>query len=213
MANYPNSIPSIPTLTGSDFPKAEHLNAPNREIEAICMELGTDPRNISPISPIAEPQNVAHYLDMIAGIIKAIHGGANWYSVGPARQMVGGTLLGATVAAGTTVYTAPFTTITSATQNSVRLALSNNLRVIEWRVRTHSAQPGTGSLVFDLMNNTTSVSTITVAAGSAANTFASGAVSLNFASGSETMSIRIVNNAAGASAQIGMHVEEIHQVG
>jgi hypothetical protein len=212
MANYPNSIPVIPTLTGSDYPKAEHLNAPNREIEAISLELGTNPRAIAPAIPRAEPQSIAHYLDMLAYIIKGIHRGTNWYDVTPVKQALGCTLLGATVGAGATVYASLYSTTTTTVNGNARIPVPFAARVVEWRVRTHSAQPGTGSLVVTLERAAVPVSTITIAAGSAANTFASGAVSLDWSAG-QTINFGITNNAAAASAQIGMFVVEMFQRG
>lgn len=212
MANYPTSIPTLDTVTTSDPVRAEHFNKANREIEAICLELGTNPRSISPIAPKERPQTIAHYLDMVAYIIWKMHGGANWYNVAAFRQMVGGGGGNGTVAAGATSYLPVFGIGLGASAGPTDMICPYAVTCLEYRIVTRTAQPGSGSLTVQLRNNNVVQTSFNIAAGAAAGVYASGAISIAY-SAANRLVVSLVNNAAAASAQIGMFSVEIVQNG
>lgn len=87
MASYPNSLPTLTNPSPSnqmDDTGVELdvvIGAVNDEVEAIGTELGTNPKTITDATAAsASPTSVAQYLDMVATQLKAIIGGANWYT-------------------------------------------------------------------------------------------------------------------------------------
>lgn len=86
-ASYPASVKTFtnpgPTNT-QDQPGIELdtvISAVNDEVTAIETELGAAPKTITEAtSPSATPTSVAQYLDMVATQLKAIVGGAHWYT-------------------------------------------------------------------------------------------------------------------------------------
>lgn len=85
MTNYPNSLPTLSNPTEStemDVLNHDELHTDeNNEITAIATELGTNPKTITDATaPGASPTSVAQFLDMVATHLKAIVGGANWYT-------------------------------------------------------------------------------------------------------------------------------------
>lgn len=87
MASYPNSLPTLTNPSPSnqmDDAGVELdvvIGAVNDEVEAIGTELGTNPKTITDATAAsASPTSVAQYLDMVATQLKAIIGGANWYT-------------------------------------------------------------------------------------------------------------------------------------
>src|SRR5688572_125632 len=107
MATYPDNLVVFPVHSAkNEYPKSADRNAPNREIEAICTELGVNPKTISDaVTPTATPASVAQALDMFATILKSMRGSGNWHSAGAAvRRVIGGGGNGATVPATTTQY-------------------------------------------------------------------------------------------------------------
>lgn len=92
MASYPGSVPALGTLSGSDYPQSAHVNTPNREVEAICGVLGTNPKNIvDSVAPSASPATIAAYLSMMGNILKSFGGLSHWYEAAvPNRMMISG---------------------------------------------------------------------------------------------------------------------------
>lgn len=85
MTNYPSSLPTLSNPTEStemDVLNHDELHTDeNNEITAIATELGTNPKTITDATaPGASPTSVAQFLDMVATHLKAIVGGANWYT-------------------------------------------------------------------------------------------------------------------------------------
>lgn len=87
MADYPSSIKSFTNLgqgTKMDDTGLEGdtvINALQDEVAAMQSELGTNPKTITAATtPAASPSNIAEFLDMVATHLKAITGGANWYT-------------------------------------------------------------------------------------------------------------------------------------
>lgn len=200
---YPNDQPNFPTLTAADHPKAEHLNAPNRVIEAICAELGTNPRAISPIAPKQNPQNVARYLDMLAMTVKTMTGAANWYNAAvPLRFILNGSGNGTTIPASTTNYAYPWYRGMTATENLTQIPVAYAGSVLNFRAQILTNQPATGSLVFTVRKNgVDTLATFTMAAGTGGGLIAGVTATVAFAQGN-LLSVKIVNNATSASAQI-----------
>lgn len=89
MATYPSGIFSPTTLTDNvDDVLASHQNSPNQEIVAIETELGVNAKVIDDtVAPGSTPSSVANYLDMVATILKAISGAANWHAANVAAIM------------------------------------------------------------------------------------------------------------------------------
>lgn len=204
MAGYPNAIPTIATLTGSDYPKAEHLNIPNREIEAICLELGINPRTIDDaVVPRPNPQNVGHYLDMIAYIVKTMSGASSWFNAAvPLRQMIVAGYAGGTIGAGGTTFLMPWTK-TATTEAICKIPMPYAGKATVFRGHIIGAQPGTGSLVWTVRKNVAdTTATFTMAAGAASGTKGVWTGSIAFDE-NDFLSVSILNNAPSASALIG----------
>lgn len=204
MSDYPNQYPLLPIVVpGVSYPKTEDSDLPNREIEAIATELGTNPRSISDaVSPSHPPASVAAYLDMIANIFKAISGAANWYQASvPIRRVIGGSGAIATIAASTINYAFVFGRGLSATENLTHGLMAYAGVIKNLYVILSTAQPATGSLVFTLRKDQTDTGLVlTVAAGAVAGIY-SVIGSVAFERGNK-IGLKIANNATGVSAQI-----------
>src|SRR5574341_2094103 len=165
MTSYPNSIPALGTLTGADYPQAAHTNDPNREVEAICAELGINPRAIDDtVAPGATPASVAVYHNMVANIIKNMTG-VNWYKGAvPAREILAGKALGATVPAVSIQYMGHgMNNLNSALANvAMPLTFSGKLLFHTLRVEILSAQPSDGRLVFSVMVDSLQIDVIEI---------------------------------------------------
>lgn len=123
------------------------------------------------------------------------------------------TTVNSTIASGTTNYISLDASPTPNATESVRLfvvpsTLSGTLKGLT--VALNSAQPGTGSLVFTVRKGTYSggvlsmsdqAITITVAAGATAGVYTNSSNTLSIA-GNDILTVKIVNNASGASATI-----------
>jgi len=128
-------------------------------------------------------------------------------SVSPQYIFPGGSILGNaennTIGASTTNYMAVGgSRAPGATELDYRVEWSPPGTLSRFYVRTRSAQPGTGSLVFTVRvaaADTTLV--VTVAAGSAAGIY-SDTTHTETIGAVQGLSIKVVNNASGASAQI-----------
>src|SRR5574341_708548 len=158
MGDYPNKVPVFPIFGRKiNYPRVEHKNQSYREIEAICTELGVNPRSISDaVAPGASPISVANYLDMLANIVKNLSGAATWNGGAvPIRRLCGGNGLGGQIGAGTTVYFRIGSRSTDTSVNEVfsRLIVPYRLKVTKLYVTILGAQPATGSLVFTLRRN------------------------------------------------------------
>lgn len=110
--------------------------------------------------------------------------------------------LSGTIAGSSSAYAPPFQ-YGLVVGNPTNFSLPRGGTLKNFRWNTNSAQPGTGSLVATVrVNNADSALTATVAAGGAAQqvTDLTHTVSVN---GGDAVTVRIVNNATGASATIG----------
>lgn len=216
MADFPSNYPALPVLTAKqEHPRSADWNALYREIEAMCTEMGTNPRTITDsTAPAATPASVAAYLDMLATIVKAWVSGSAWTGANVAiRRIFGGGGGNGTVAASTTSYLGVFGHVLNTTEANVRILMAYDGVFKNLYVVTNAAQPASGSMTFKIrISGTTSSSIIvTVAASAAAGTYnATGTVT--FKRG-DTMVIEVVNNATGVSAQIGCWGAEVNQVG
>jgi hypothetical protein len=234
MADYPNSLPLLQILFDRiDKPRPDQFNDAYREIEAICTELGINPSTINDsTTPTASPASVAVLLDMYANIIKNMCGVSSWiYAACPNRRILAGCGNGDTVPAGSTRYLYPGLTSLATTEYFVPVLWDGN--AVKFCVRLSAAQPGTGSLVFTLRKQhnydggSDTGTVLTIAAGSAAGTY-SISNSIDYHSdvsrkpgsyypgwtqeGIDALSIKVVNNASGASAGIAGWSLEYDQV-
>lgn len=108
-----------------------------------------------------------------------------------------------TVAAGSTEYAALFggPTADSAVEANVASIITEPGVISNFSVRTLNAQPGTGSYVLTVrVNGVDTGIVITIAAGAAAGIFSDTVNTATVAAG-DLVSIKLVNNASGASAQ------------
>ena len=216
MADYPSEIPILPIVGSNNYPRSALLNAAYREIEAICTELGTNPKSISDaVAPGATPASVAAFLDMLANIVKNLSGASNWYDAAvPMRRIMGGNGNGGQVAAATTNYVGVFQWLLSATENLTQTVLPIPVTVVKLNVYigVTAPQPGTGTLVLTLRRNGADTSLVlTIAAGSPAGMYSTTG-SVNFFPG-EILSLKAVNNAAANSADIRQWTVETNQKG
>ena len=213
--SYPNSVPTIATLTGSDYPQASHLNAPNREIEAIAQELGPDISTVDDtLAPVQSPLSVSQYKDMLAYIFKKWGGVSNWYSAAvPSRGIIWGHGSCTTFAAGSTNYVYLFASFFDSSEDIAKMIVPFACNVVSLRSQIVTAQPGTGSLVATLRKSAADTAiTATHAAGASAMNVASGTGSVAYAAGN-ALAVKFVNNAATASGQIGCVSIQFNQVG
>jgi len=126
------------------------------------------------------------------------------------KAVIAGSSLNNTVGAGATNYLYLFAgAAPGATEADTQILVPYAGTIRNFRVRTRSAQPGTGSLVFTVRvaGADTSI-TATMAAGGAAGTAADTTNTATITTGQQ-LSVKAVNNAAGASAQISMVSMEI----
>lgn len=109
--------------------------------------------------------------------------------------------LNGTPAAGSTNYLPPYYYGVNATGYNFLTSIPGTVKNLS--VVLNSAQPGTGSLVFTVQkNNVDTAIVITVAAGSAAGTYTNTANTVSVVA-TDKIIVKVVNNASGASAQIG----------
>ena len=216
MSNYPNSLPSFSTLVdGSDIVKAADISVANREIEAIRMAIGDNPvklnDSISPTSP--PPTNINQYLSMLGNIVKTMTGAVNWYNANvPLRSMFFLNGLAQTVPGASTYYAGAFSYGLSATENLMRCPLPYAGTLTQIKLFTLSTQPAVlGMVVTWEKNGADTAATLTVPGGAVSGRF-SGPVSISYAIG-DTLSIKLANANALASAQIGAIGFEFDQAG
>ena len=115
--------------------------------------------------------------------------------------------LGVGIAASTTDYTCPGMTSAGVTQLAALITVAGTLK--NMYIRTGSAQPASGSLVYALqVNGSDSALVITIAAGGAAGNYTdlTHTVALN---AGDRIGWKRVNNATGTSAVIGSMVVEL----
>lgn len=201
MATYPGNVPAFPVHSAkNEYPKSADRNTPNREIEAIATELGTNPKTISPVTPAISPASVAAYLDMIASAITTIVTVTNWYDGAvPIRRMVGGSGGGLTVPASSARFVA-FGTLESTLSNAF-IVLPYHAYAFSLNMFISGTQPGTGTMVIELnVNDLASSIKFTVPAGGGAGIYNVGGSVLVPAG--EPISLTATNNATGASAII-----------
>lgn len=81
-ASYPTAIKSFTTkVDGTSAILAADINGAQDEAVAIETALGVSPFTIDDsVTATASPTSIANYLDMVANRVKAISGGANWYT-------------------------------------------------------------------------------------------------------------------------------------
>jgi len=214
MAVYPNSIPTLVTVTGSHHPQSEHINIPYRELEAIAQELGKNPKTITEVVPLQTPATVAAVLDMFAYILKNLANAANWYSGAiPSRGLLSGHGGLATIAPGATNYLEFFGRGLSASRDPTRLYLPFACKLSNLRVQAATGQPGSGNLLFTIEKNGVSTGvTFDFPAGFGGGSIAATDTDVSFAAG-DYLTVSALNNAAAASAQIGTFAGEIYQTG
>jgi hypothetical protein len=115
-------------------------------------------------------------------------------------DVIGWNLLQSTIAASTTVYLTPFQPNAGAANIGTKMPVDGVLRNLY--VTTQTAQPGSGTLVFTVQKNGVNQSlAVTVPAGGAAGTRSDTSHSISMAAG-DGLSLKVDNNASGASAQI-----------
>lgn len=143
MATYPAGIPSLGTVTGADHLTVAQFNTPNDEIEAICTELGVNPTTIDDtVAPASSPASVAAYLDMVANVFKTMTSTEAWHkSATPSRFVIYGNLVGATVAAGATIYPVVYGKGNSATENQTQIDVPLDVDVDNFWVNVTTAFP------------------------------------------------------------------------
>jgi hypothetical protein len=101
-----------------------------------------------------------------------------------------------------TNYFGPGNTTLQTSEPAARTVIPYVAVVSKLYVRTGSSQPGSGSLVFTVLQNGSSTAiTITVASGSSGGIYSDTTHSFTTAAGDE-ISIQVVNNATGSSASI-----------
>lgn len=216
MASYPATVPTLGTYTGADHPQVSHNNTPNDEIEAICAELGLNPKSIDDtVAPASSPASVAAYLDMAGTIVRTMSGLSAWHRAAvPARLSFHGHGNGQTVPLGATRYPILFGQGLSTVQN-----LSETIHTFSCIVEMHTfwihLLTAMGSDINDYMpvglyKNGTNIRSIIVPAGTPAglfNAFSSRSPALNEISYAvnDNMGVAFGNNGAGsgASGQIG----------
>lgn len=121
--------------------------------------------------------------------------------VGPSSTMFGN-LLAATVGISSTNYFGPGDSATTTTETNARNAIPYAATIKNFYLRTSTAQPATGSLVFTILKNGSATAvTFTIAAGGAAALFSDTTHSFSVAAGDE-ISISVLNNGLALSAAI-----------
>jgi hypothetical protein len=108
--------------------------------------------------------------------------------------------LNGTPASGTTNFLPPFFYGVNATNFSSPIPRAGNLKNLS--VKTNSAQPASGTLVFTIqVDGVDTTITTTVSAGAAAGTFTDSTHTVAITAG-QRVGVKVVNNASSASAQI-----------
>lgn len=228
MPSYPNTIPALGTLTGSDYPQAAHTNNSNREVEAVCTELGVNPRAIDDtVAPGATPASVAAYLDMQANIVKTMMGVLSWpKAAAPAREILAGSGLGGQVPATSQQFLAPFgrglvTTIPLAT---FPMTFSGQFLLWSFRIEILTAQPGdvSATLQLEVHLGAGNYSLFTIQPSAPAGVYWFGSNDNMGPSGNGKLlnfvvnngfCITVTNNSTSASAQIGSWSIEAEMAG
>lgn len=203
---YPSTLPSFTAVTGSDHPKAEHYNMRARVVEQLAQVIGKNAKSISPLSNIPrQPQNIAQVLDAYAAIVKTITGVTNWYDANvPIRCFIMGHGGGGTVGAGATSFVSLFSSGLNATESGLQVPMpyagyAGTHKGM--RVQLLTTQPGTGTLVMTLRKNgVDTIQTFAIPAGGSG--IWADTKTVQCAAG-DKLSIKFVNNASTASAQIG----------
>lgn len=116
------------------------------------------------------------------------------------KEFTGG---GAQNTAGTTAY-APIggTTNYNATERNRQIVIARACVIKNLSIVTGTSQPGTGTMVFTVRKNGVDTAlTLTVAINAAAGTFADNTNEVSFSAG-DLLSLKSVNNASGASAEL-----------
>lgn len=143
----------------------------------------------------------------IADFINATHAHTAASSGGTltTKDTLGGSAGNNTIASGTTAYLYIFAGVApSTTEADTQFGVPVGGTLRNFRVRTRSAQPGTGSLVFTVRVAAANTSiTATVASGAAAGLVSDTSNTASISAG-QNLSISVVNNASSASAQIAM---------
>lgn len=212
MATFPNGLPVFPVHAKKlEYPKSADRNDPNREIEAICTELGVNPKTISAVAPGASPTSVAQYLDMIASAIQTMTGVSNWYNGDvPMRKTLGWNGLGNTVAASATRFVG-FGSIESAASRAL-VIIPFKCNAVSLYVRTTSTQPFDGSLTFTLRIFTTLSSLVVSVPPNGVNNVYSATDTIAINAG-DRLVIEAKNLSASASAGVGGVSLQINQTG
>jgi hypothetical protein len=214
MPDYPISLPTLPTLTAADYPRAQDINIPNREIESICAELGVNPRVItddvtmfapSSPAPAVSPVSVAAYLDMLANIVKSLSGADYWYNAAvPSRCAVSGHGNEETIPAGATRYLYWFGRGLSTAAGITRLYVPWNANLQRIGCQILTAQPATGNLAFVVYSGTTDTGiAFNIAADDPAMTVGSADDQVYDYDAGDPLVLEVTNNASAASAKIG----------
>lgn len=217
MADYPNTLPTLPVVGGNNFPRSAHINASNREIEAICTELGVNPLTLNDSqAPSASPASFAVLMDMMANIVKTMSGASVWNSASvPMRKIIGGNGNGSQVGSGATNYVGINQWLLSATENLTEIVVPYRFSVTKLMIATGiaAAQPGTGSLVYTLRKNHVDTSmTITVPASASSLSYRTATGAIQYFPG-DILSLKAVNGASSSSTSTHHVVLELDQKG
>lgn len=138
-ASYPTTIktftnPSASTVQDVLNHDEQHADA-NNEINAIETQLGANIKTITDnVSPSASPTSVAQFLDMVATQLKAIAGGANWYTA------IGTSLASivSTVSTLSSTLTALGVTVTNHIANTANPHTTSDANVVTTDVTTNN---------------------------------------------------------------------------
>lgn len=216
MPVYPRVLPAFTALTNADHPQSSHLNAPNRELEAICRELGAKLKDVDDtVLPVPNPLTVVAYRNMLAYIVRTLAGTSSWKIAGvPSRGFVWGHGVDYVITTGATAYLRFMgSAVPQATEAYTRcyIPFACNIVGVEFQITT--AQPGTGSLVATVRKNGADTAIVaTHAASAAAMAVASASGSVAFAA-DDYLTVSIKNNAGANSAQIGSITVQTNQTG
>lgn len=138
------------------------------------------------------------------GSVLLIPGDSEWqtFEKPMTSTLIHGNGQGNSVAANTTAYFCSGYAVPQATESLMRIPVGFKGVARNLKLRTSSAQPGTGTLVFTIQKNGADTAiTFTISAGAAAGLFGDTTHMFTFAAGDE-VSIKVVNNASGTSAAI-----------
>lgn len=216
MADYPTSVPILPIVGSNNYPRSALLNQRNRNIEALCTEIGVNPTSINDAaSPSTSAASFAEDLDMFANIFKIITGSTTWVNAAVPMRRVVGMYLGSFAPAGSTAFVGPagpYTSTEGVTEAVVPYHwVATSLYV--WAGVTTSPQPATGSLVLTLRRNRADTTlVVTIPASSTNALFKSTGSTVEFYPG-DTIDVKAVNNAAGNSMDVRCMTIEVDQRG